>query len=332
MFSLQRQLFKSFFPARNFCTATTLQPALDILPFTFTADLDLVDRVDSTFQTGRSINDDLIGNKDQVAKVKNLYLKLFRGLINNNLKDLKPQTETRLSSSLEESLNYLKDNNLKIGLLGSNLLGKSDSEILKAIDVTPVGYLKVFNIDMERKNNLFIHQYKLEKKEDKLIYAENEDSKKKAMPISKKEKMQQDMIESMKVKQDRPVRDAVFWTAKKIGFLTPEDLQKETGLLEKIVNFRSNLYGRVEGEDYILVEDYEVLSPLGLYIKDTRTGEIVKSEGKDGESFRHFVRIEMKYETKDAPSIRKTKSVLLADIDFFLRGNPHTLVKNFAEC
>jgi len=325
-------LQKSFYFRRGFCTAAQLSEEVSQqLSISFNPDLKVLDRADAAFQTQRSISKDLVADKDHVKNIKTLYLQLIQMMAGNTaFNETKGQIESRLAMILQNNLNVLNQNSLKMGLLNPSVLGKSENEILNKIDVSQLGYLKVFNIDMNRSNNLFIHQYKIEKIKDRLAYSEKPDPRLSQIPKTKKEKKAEEFAESMTVeKTDRPVRDAVFWAAKKIGFITPEDYSKP-GLIAKVLDPQTSLYSRVEGEDYILVEDFEILSPFGFYIKDVKTGEIVKSEGKDGDVFRHFLRLERKFEAKDAPSVRKQKKILLTDLDFLLRGNPHTLVKNFS--
>jgi len=339
MFVLRRTFSKILFPKKNFSTNIYYEEIISQLPFSFTTDLTLAERVDTNFQTIRTLNKDLISDKDQINKVRNIYIQLFQTLTGgSDLIKLSKYVEPRLLSQIEESLKYLKDNSLKAGLLGSSILGKSEQEIQKRFDINQIGSLKVFNVDIVRKNNLYIHQYNMEKVEDRLTYTAKELNKEHLQVKSKKERRKDEMLENVKGNKKEEeshlkseLRKKVFQFAKVIGFMTPEDLDKP-GAIQRMLNFKESLHGKLEGEDHILVEDYEVLSPLGLYIQDTKTGEIVQSEGKDGDLFRHFVRVEKKIGAKDAPSLRKQKDNLLTDIDFSFRGNPHTLVKNFAEC
>jgi len=329
----QRYIFqRSFYLRRGFCTAAPQlnEQISQQLSISFNPDLKVLDRVDSLFQTQRSISKELVAGKDHINNIKGIFMQLVQMMVGNStFNHNKCQIERRLSMILQENLNVLSQNSLKVGLLNTSVLGKSENEIFNRIDVSQLGYLKVFNIDMVRENNLFIHQYKIEKNKDRLSYSPKPDPELSRIPKTKKEKKQEEMMETLTPeKVDRPVRDAVFWAAKKIGFITPEDYSKP-GIIGRILDPQTSLYSRVEGEDYILVEDYEILSPFGFYIKDIKTGEILKSEGKDGDSFRHFLRLERRFEAKDAPSVRKEKQILLTDLDFLLRGNPHSLVKNF---
>ena len=333
MFAIKSSRFKSLFLQKGFSTAVSIDDVLRNVPLNFSASLDLIERTDRTFQTGRSLNNDVISDKTQINKVKDLYVQTMRTLAgqvkSNSLAD---QIEPRLLSQIDLSLKTLESNNLKIGLLGSSLLGKSESEMRKGIDVNPLGYLKVFNADLDRQKNLFIHQYVIDKSEDRLTYNVKETNDESTRIMSRKEKRRDDMVKSVNAPmQERPVKDAVMWMASKIGFASAEELRRRTNPLDRLNNLKSSLFSKLEGEDYILVEDFEILSPLGLYLLNKKTNEVLKSEGKDGGSFRHFVRIETLREAKDAPSIRKQKGILLSDFDFFLRGNPHTLVKDFTQ-
>ena len=334
MFRIKLPQIKSILRHRNFSTTANLEDLLRNFPLNFTASLDLVERADNTFQTGRSLNNDIISDKNQITKVQDLYVQTMKALTGQvKTNNLTSQVEPRLLTQIDQGLKYLEGNNMKMGLLGSSILGRSESEIRKSVDVNPIGYLKIFNVDVDRKKNLFIHQYVIDRTEDRLSYSLKEVDEEKTRVITKKEKTRDDMIKSANatLQKERPVKDTVMWIAKKVGLLTPEDLRRRTNPLDRLNNLKSSLFNKIEGEDYILVEDFEILSPLGLYILNKKTNEIVKSEGKDGGLFRHFVRIETIREAKDAPSIRKQKGILLSDFDFFLRGNPHTLVKDFTQ-
>jgi len=334
MFVFRRTYSKVFFPRKNFSTNPYYEEVIGQLPLSFTADLTLAERVDTPFQTIRSLNKDLVSDKDQINKVRNLYISIFKVLTGGKSSaELVNLVEPRLLTQIEESLQYLKENSLKVGLLGSSIFGRSEQEIQKKFDINLIGSLKVFNIDIIRKNNLFIHEYKMEKMEDRLTYTVKEVNKDHLKVKTLKEKKQDELRENVKGDKNEKseLKSKVFQVAKFIGFMTPEDINKP-GVFSRMASYKDSLHGKLEGEDHILIEDFEVSSPLGLYIQDTKTGEVIKSEGNDGDLFRHFLRVERKIGAKDAPSLRKQKDNLLSDIDFSLRGNPHTLVKDYTEC
>ncbi len=120
--------------------------------------------------------------------------------------------------------------------------------------------------------------------------------------------------------------------AGKLGFPVDERGFAVPDLIGGITKTREGLLKKVESTEHISVEDYDVVAKFGLVVKDNASGKLYGPENTDFNQFRRLLRVERIHDTKEAPSVWRGKPLLLSDVDFMLRGNPHAPVKNFAGC
>jgi len=326
---LRRNNFKLLALQRGFSTINVPDGRI-YFPFAFSSTIDILKRVDPNFQTDRNLSTDILKNKDHHRAVKKIYLQFLRGMVSKNpAKELSSIIEKRLLANIMNAMEELKEHSLTVELYPS--LPEKDEEALANIEVGLLGALKVRNIEIEREKNAFIHQYIITREEDQLIYERKKENKE-AIPITKTEKMQKEMLESFAKKEELSGwRSHVKTVAEKLGFPTEEKDFAVPNPLQAYKDMRYSLFQKnVEGKEYILVEDYEVTSPYGLIVKDANKKPVTENS-ESGNIIRHFLRVEKKHDSREAPSIWKAKPFLLTDVDFFVRGNPHVLVKNYAK-
>jgi len=200
-------------------------------------------------------------------------------------------------------------------------------ELIKQVQIQHIGTLKVFGVDIDRSQNKFIHEYALEKENEKLTYNIRTPSEKKVEIESKKQKIQKDILDNVAKSKKKESPFAKLAT-QAVDFLGLDSFKKKEYPILKIFGIRNALFKNIESKSHILVEDYELTLPFGIVAAKKETGEYFGEVDKDM-FYRHFVRVEKFWDAKDAPSVRKQKEFIISDIDYSIRGNPHSSVKSF---
>jgi len=243
-----------------------------------------------------------------------------------HIEGFKDKIEQNFYQKISAALKNLKKAGIKVGYNNPKYEVQPLEEMIQEIGIDHIRTLKIMGMDMEREKNKYIHEYNTEKKEDQLIYT--------IKPVVKTEIK----IETTGHKMKEGAKLAAEELAKNEEGMVKRILKnplemfgikpKPKNSVQEVTDWKKNVFKKMEGSSYILVDDFELSIPFGIVLTDTKTNEQYGEITKDS-IYNHTVRVEKFCDVKDAPSVRRAKEYIISDIDYTMRGNPHALVKNF---
>lgn len=211
-----------------------------------------------------------------------------------------------------------------------------DTEVL----VDLCGGQKIRGVDINRSNNTFQHQYYTSLSNEVLVYDKkpdiddliNEEIQKDA-DRPNVSKIADQIREDKKNSYAYGIKNSInrFASAQGISSTTNTDIDKNLDLRElgeKMAKQTEDYKASMKSdENYIMYSEFEIISQIKLDYFDLNGNNL--SDKEHEKQSKHYIRLEKPIFKQDNSTEIKNRVSIMADFDYFMRGNPYGYVKKF---